>query len=490
MDFDKFIPLTELVTHILFIFSLGLYLITNLQWYHYKIGRVLTKHHKSSWHFFYFALPILVYQIANSFFWIFFYFGYIPTLILWYRRLDKKLVWTWRVKRFFFLLISLTAFQDVTCFLQKECSNYGIFMPILLTLIGSFTIEKMVFFSYYRKAKRKLQLLNRTRVIAITGSYGKTSIKNFLTQVLSRKYKVYATPKSVNTLEGIVQDINNNLQAGIDFYIVEAGARERGDIDKIAKLVQEEIAIVGKVGKQHIEYFKTIENVISTKLEITNSQKLRHLYIHSSISRDILPKNPPFEIHQFGEGVTNIIADLNGTQFRLEIDGQSERFATQVLGKFQSENLEVVIRLALQLGLSLDEVQYAIYNLEPVPHRLEKIKAGGKIIIDDGYNGNIDGMLEAFRLVEQHEGRKVVITPGLIESSEDLNERIAFEIDDIFDVVIITGSINRDFFKSKLTNTKAVRIFLDDKSKLEDVLSKYTSYGDIILFANDAPSYI
>ena len=99
-------------------------------------------------------------------------------------------------------------------------------------------------------------------------------------------------------------------------------------------------------------------------------------------------------------------------------------------------------------------------------------------------------MLEAFRLVESYDGRKIIITPGLIESNETLNERVAFEIDDIFDIVIITGSLNRDFFKRKLVSTKAIRVFLDDKSKLEKILSQYTKDGDIILFANDAPSFI
>ena len=490
-NLNEFIPLFNFLTHILFVVALGFYLITNLQWYHYKIVRVVTKHHKNSWHFIYFVLPVSIYLLFNNFFWIFFYFAYLPYLIIWHRRLDKKLVNTWRVKRFFFILISLTIFQDIICLVKNSCANFGVFMPLIATTIGTMLIEKLLFFSYYKQAERKLRLMSNTKVIAITGSYGKTSIKNYLTQILSRKYKVYATPKSVNTIEGIVKDINTNLKAGIDFYIVEAGARERGDIEKIAKLVQEEIAIVSKIGEQHIEYFKSIDNIVATKLEIVNSQKLKHLYLHSSINRERLKTdNLSFQIDYFGEGSSKINSDLYGTKFRLEINNQFEWFETQLLGKFQSENLEVVIKIALEFGFSLDEIQFAIYNLKPVPHRLEKIKAGGKIIIDDGYNGNIDGMLEAFRLVESYDGRKIIITPGLIESNETLNERVAFEIDDIFDIVIITGSLNRDFFKRKLVSTKAIRVFLDDKSKLEKILSQYTKDGDIILFANDAPSFI
>jgi UDP-N-acetylmuramoyl-tripeptide--D-alanyl-D-alanine ligase len=480
-----------LITHIIFISSLGIYLIINLQWYHYKIERVITKHHKVKWHFIYFIFPILVYHFVENFFWIFFYFGFLPTLFLWYRKLDKKLVVTWRVKRFLGLLLFLTMFQDILCSVKESCLQFGVFMPILMTVIGSLMVEKFIFLSFYKQAEKKISNMHNLKVITITGSYGKTSIKNFLAQTLSRKYRVYATQKSVNTLEGIVQDINENLNISTQIYIVEAGAREMGDIEKISELVKHDIAIVGRVGKQHIEYFKTIDNIIKTKLEIIRSDKITNLFLHSSINRERLKTDGvPFKITKFGDDSINAKSTLDGTFFTLKIGAIAEHFYTPVLGKFQSENLEVVIKIALDFGFKIDDIKHSLENLKPVPHRLEKIQAGGKLILDDGYNGNIDGMLEAFRLAEQFKGRKVVITPGLVESSNELNERIAFEIDDIFDVAIITGSLNQDFFKAKLVSTKPTRIFLEDKSKLEDILTKHTRNGDIILFANDAPNFI
>jgi len=479
------------LTHIIFIFALGIYLITNLQWYNYKIERVLTKHHKSWWHFFYFGLPITVYHFGDNFFWIFFYFAYMPSLYIWYKKLDKKLVVTWRVKRFLALLLFMTIFQDLICLIKDGCMQFGVFMPIIITVAGSIVVEKFIFLSFYKQAEKKIKDMNHLKVITITGSYGKTSIKNFLHQTISKKYKVYSTPKSVNTIEGIVKDINENLDVSTEIYIVEAGAREKGDIEKIAELVQHNIAIVGRIGEQHIEYFKNIDRIIETKLEIVYSKRLTHLFLHSSINRDRLKvENILFKLTMFGDKATNIKSDLDGTSFNLDINSSIELFQTSVLGKFQSENLEVVIQVALELGISIDDIKKSLHNLEPVPHRLEKIRAGGKLILDDGYNGNLEGMLEAFRLVEQFDGRKVVITPGLVESTDEMNERIAFEIDDIFDVAIITGSLNRDFFKEKLVSAKPTRIFLENKSQLEDTLMKQTKSGDIILFANDAPNFI
>lgn len=491
MDLEILLEIEKFITHIIFIFALGFYLITNLQWYNYKIERVLTKHHKNLWHFLYFAVPILIYHFGDSFFWIFFYFGYLPSLYLWNRKLDKKLVITWRVKRFLILLFSMTLFQDLLCNIKDSCLQYGVFMPILITVIGTISVEKFIFLSFYREAKKKLEKIKNLKIISITGSYGKTSIKNFLHQTLSAKYNVYSTPKSVNTLEGIVQDINKNLKDDVEIYIVEAGAREKGDIEKISNLVQHSIAIVGRVGEQHIEYFKTIDKIIETKLEIVDSKNLNHLFLHSSINRDRLKvDNLPFKLDMFGDNSKNIDSNIHGTKFSLNIEDNLEHFYTPVLGKFQSENLDVVLRVSLELGFSIDEIRNSFEKLEPVPHRLQKLKAGGKLIIDDGYNGNLEGMIEAFRLVEQFDGRKVIITPGLVESNEEQNERVAFEIDDIFDVVIITGTLNREFFRQKLINTKPTRIFLENKSNLEAVLTKQTKSGDIILFANDAPNFI
>jgi UDP-N-acetylmuramoyl-tripeptide--D-alanyl-D-alanine ligase len=490
MEISEIIEVMKPLTHIFLVMALGFYLITNLQWYNYKIERVLTKHHKPFWHFLYFAIPFALYFFGGDFFLIFFYFAYLPSLYIWHKRLDKKLVVTSRVKRFLFLLFFLTVYQDIICAMKESCGEFGIILPLLLTLIGSYLTEKVVFLSFRKSAENKLRNMHNLKIIAITGSYGKTSIKNFLFQTLSRKYKVQATPRSVNTLSGIVKDINENLQSNTEIYLVEAGAREKGDILEITQLLQHQFAVIGKIGEQHIEYFKSLEKIAETKLELLQSQNLIKSYLHTTARDYIYGNEFPFKVDFFGENLENIVADINGTDFSLQFDGNDIRFQTELLGGFVAENIHSVIKVALDFGFSIDEVRKAVLKLEPVSNRLQKIKAGGKIILDDGYNSNFDGMKEAFRIVESSRGRKVVVTPGLVESNEETNKAIAKEIDRIFGLVIITGSLNRYLFKNELKNPKAVRIFLEDKSKLEDILSKHTKSGDIILFANDAPNFI
>lgn len=471
------------VTNVLFVTTLGWYLITNLQWYDYKISRVVLKHHKPHWHIIYFFIPFIAYYTTGKFFVIFFIFAVLPSIFVCYKNLDKKLVLTWRVKRFLILLISLTLFQDILCTLKSACEVYGVFMPLTFAYIGSIVIEKFLFESFKKEAQKKLKSMKNLQIIAVTGSYGKTSMKNFITEMLAKKYRVYATPRSVNTLGGIVKDINESLDENIDFYVCEAGARERGDIYDITTFLEPQIVVVGKVGLAHIEYFKSLENIIATKLEIMQSPRLERAFIHTSVT-----KEPHDKVTFFGDEIKNINAGLEGTDFELDIDGKRLALHTNILGSFQTMNIAAAVHIAKIYNINDDEIKDIVADLTPVEHRLQKMTAGGKVILDDGYNGNIDGMLEAVRLCSLHNGRKVIVTPGLVESSDELNLKLIDAINNVFDIVIVTGSLNADLFDKNL-KVKSKTI-LHDKSKIQDILAHQTKAGDIILFANDAPNFI
>lgn len=475
--------LTAFVTNVLFVSLLGWYLITNLQWYDYKISRVILKHHKPQWHLIYFFIPFIAYHTTGQFFIIFFYFAILPAIFIWHKRLDKKLVLTWRVKRFLILLISLVLFQDILCTLKEACLTYGVFMPLAIAYIGSFIIEKYLFMAYKKQAKQKLKSMSDLQIVCITGSYGKTSIKNFVAEILSKKFTVYATPRSVNTIGGIVGDVNNSLDPNTQIYVAEAGARESGDIYEITTFLEPQTVVVGKVGQAHIEYFKTLKNIISAKLEIMQSPRLQRAFIHNSVTDE-----PHEKVTFFGNEIKNINATLDGTDFELMLDNEILSFHTDILGNFQAINIAVAIKIAKSFGMSNEEIVRAVRKLKPVEHRLQKITAGGKIILDDGYNGNIDGMLEGIRLCSTHKGTKVIVTPGLVESSEELNLKLIDAINEVFDIVIVTGALNAEVFNKNLKVKN--KIMLKDKSAIQSVLANQTKAGDIILFANDAPNFI
>lgn len=479
--FERLIAFT---TNALFVFVLAWYLITNLQWYNYSLSRVILKHHKPQWHILYFIIPFIAYYTTGKFFVIFFVFAILPSIIIWHKRLDKKLVLTWRVKRFLILVIGLTLFGNVLCTLKDICSTYGVFMPLALAYIGSYIIEKYLFMVYKKQAKSKLASMDKLQVIAITGSYGKTSIKNFVAEILSKKFKVYPTPRSINTLGGIMADINNSLAEDTEIYVCEAGARETGDIYDIATFVEPQTVVVGKVGEAHIEYFKTLDNIKATKLELMQSPRLERAFIHTSVTDE-----PHAKVTFFGNELSDVNAGLDGTDFTITLEDTTLKLHTDVLGSFQTMNIAVAVRIAKSFGMSDEEITNAVKELEPVEHRLQMIKAGGKLILDDGYNGNIDGMLEGVRLCSLHEGgQKVMVTPGLVESRDELNIQLINAINDVFDIVIVTGSLNAELFKKHLDVKQ--KVMLADKTSLTAVLANQTKSGDIILFANDAPNFI
>lgn len=475
--------LFEFVTHLLLVTFLGFYLITLLQWYDYKITRVLIRHHKRWWHVIYFAIPFFMYHMVSDYFWIFFYFAVVPSYIVWYKKLSKPVVFTWRVKRYFMILIGLTLFGDFLVHLSPATNTYPLFFPLALAVMGSVAIERFLFLAFKKEAIAKLERMRKMKVIAITGSYGKTSMKNFVVQLLSSKYRVYATPGNVNTLGGIIKDINQELPNDTEIYVVEAGARERGDIFAIAQLVQPHAVMIGKVGPQHIEYFKTLDNIILTKMELIHSDRLQKAFIHRSMTQE-----PHEKVSFFGENISNVTSHLDGMNFDLTIGEDKYSFHTKVLGSFQAINIEAAILMAKYFKIDMNNIVEKVAQLQPVPHRLEKIDTGTKVILDDSYNGNLEGMLEAIEIASEYKGRKVIVTPGLIESTEDANIELAQRINDVFDVVIITGTLNSKLLDGIIH--KPFKLVLQDKSHMEKMLGSVTKDGDLILFANDAPSFI
>lgn len=474
----------SIVTKIVLVLSLGWYLITNLQWYNYKLGRVIFKHHKWQWHLTFFISPIVLFFIIPSpYFDIYFFVLYFVSFILWNRKLDRSLVLTSRVKRFLTILLITLFVQISLCLDDDFCSKVTLFLTLIVTLILSNIIEKILFLLFKSRAKKRLLENKDLKIVAITASYGKTSIKNFLHHVLKNHFKTYKTPRSVNTIVGLVLDVNRDLPKDTQIYIAEAGARVKGDIKTIANFLEPQIAVVGSVGEQHIEYFKTLENIKNTKKELLLSPRLQKAFVHSSAN--VVPSE---KIEEFPNNLHIVKSNLDGLWFDMELNGKVEHFYAPILGSFNAINLAAVVLVATHLGMSVLEINEALTTLPQVEHRLQKIEANGKIIIDDSFNGNLEGMLEAINISSNYNGRKVIITPGLVESTDSANILLAKEIDKVFDFVIITGTLNANILKANINEDKV--FVLKDKTMLETTLARTTKSGDLILFANDAPNFI
>ncbi len=484
------LQILNFIAYPLFILAMGYYFITNLQWYSYKLTRVVFHHTKTWWHFVYFLVPFSLYMLVNSVSSYGFVVVsiYLVALYSWYRGLDKPLVFTGRVKRFFIAMILFAIFISVSF------KNFAVVIPIFLAFGISVFIEKMLFNGFKVKAQNKIESMKDLKVVGVTASYGKTSIKNYVEHLLKAKYKTYATPRSVNTLGGVMIDINNELSEDTEVYVVEMGARGEGDIAEITTFVNPHYVVVGKIGPAHIEYFKTMENIRNTKMEILKTNRLEQAYIHESAM-----VKPETNVHTFGEKanldirsnvpapefvIEDIEATLESTSFTLN----GVRYSATILGAFNAMNLSASVLIAKEFGLSDEEIQKQLSTLKPVEHRLQRIDAGGKVILDDSFNGNIDGMMASFDLATTYDGRKVVITPGLVEVDDELNIEVAKRANEVFDIVVVTGDLNYAIFKEYVDANKLVK--LATKAQMEEMLVEQTRAGDLILFANDAPSFV
>jgi UDP-N-acetylmuramoyl-tripeptide--D-alanyl-D-alanine ligase len=425
----------------------------------------------------------MYYLLEPLFFALFFYILYLTAFILWNKTLDRPLVLTGRVKRFLTLLLFISFAINLLCFFAPSCQGVTIFVPLLLAYGLSTLLEKIFFLSFKHKAKQKLKSMPNLKIIAITASFGKTSIKNYLHQVLSQNFRTYKTPRSVNTIGGIVLDVNTQLPLDTQIYIAEAGARVKGDIEEVTLFLEPHYPIIGSVGEQHIEYFKTLDNIIHTKMELLKTPRMVKGFVHETVP--ILKYDT---IVKFPKNLNITMSNLDGIWFDLEINGVQEHFHAPVLGKFNAINLSATILVALELGMTIEQIKIALNELQSVEHRLQLIKAGGKTILDDSFNGNLEGMLEAISLSSHFEGRRVIVTPGLVESTLKANKELALAIDDVFDVVIITGSLNVKVLSENINENKI--IILKDKAQMQELLAQKTKIGDLILFANDAPNFI
>ncbi len=381
--------------------------------------------------------------------------------------------------------------------------------PLLLPILVPFVhicmkpVEKAINRRFLKKAKVKLDKFGDLIKIGITGSFGKTSTKNFLSTILSEKYSVCATPFNFNTPLGITKTVIDYLEYGTQVFVAEMGARQIGDITELCELVQPKYGILTAVGVQHLATFKTLENIKKTKSELP-----KFLGEEGTCVFDIDDEN----VREIAENVnckkifvslerdadvfaSDIKTTLNGTEFTLHILDKTIKCKTKLLGLHNISNLLLCVGMAVVLNLSEEEIVQGIAKVMPVEHRLQMIKSENDVIIlDDTYNSSIEGSKRALEVLSMYEGRrKIVITPGLVElgTMERLeNYNFGKRISKVADIVIIVnqthfvsirqGLIDGGFDESKIYKAETLMA-------TQDIIKEIVIKGDVILWENDLP---
>lgn len=338
--------------------------------------------------------------------------------------------------------------------------------------------------------KRAGQVLNEREIIrvGVVGSYGKTSVKNILSTVLSEKYTVVATPGSYNTPMGIAKTVLTFEAENKQVLIAEMGARKAGDIAELCALVKPDYAVFTGVCEQHIATFGSIENVFAEKSEI----------LRCGAKKVVCGEGlRAFGVEE-GENVSfaaarNVEVGTTETALTLVLGGKEVALKTKLLGRSGAEDIALAAALAFAMGLTAEEIVRGVEKLEPVPHRLQLLQNGGVYILDDGYNCNPRGAKEALAVLGAHGGRKCVVTPGIVECgileekvNGELGEALAHGLDKVILVgQTLVGAVKNGYVDAGGDEEKLVVVKTLDEAR--GVLGEWTQAGDAVLFLNDLP---
>lgn len=345
---------------------------------------------------------------------------------------------------------------------------------------------------YIAHAREKLQSSGAIR-IGITGSFGKTSVKNILCAMLSEKYSVFASPASYNTPMGISKCVNEYTGGKYEIFIAEMGARQPGDVRELCDLVSPEYSILTGVCEQHLETFGSAENVLATKGEILNGTAVGGTVF---VGRDeyteklILPTDRKV-VYVGDENCVGITCDKTGTTFDLAYDGREFRLHTKLLSKHTARNVAIAAALAVELGVSDEQIIAACEKLDYVPHRLQVIE-GNVTIIDDSYNANVKGVADSIETLQYFGGKKFVVTPGIVELGvleESANEKLGGLLKGADRVILVgdtlVGAVKNGYLAAGGESENIAVVPTLEEAK--NMLAKEVKNGDVVMFLNDLP---
>ena len=324
---------------------------------------------------------------------------------------------------------------------------------LMISIIINKPVEKMVYLSYKNKAVKKLRMMNNLKVIGITGSYGKTSSKNILSDILNVKYNALPSPKNFNTPYGLIITVNNHLDKFDDVLIAEMGAYKQGEIKELCDLVKPKYGILTKIGTAHIEIFGSQENIQKGKFELIESLPSDgigvlnaddELQVNYDLKNDCKIIWIGIDNKDADVRATNIKTSNKGTTFDCIFKGDNKKysFTTKLLGYNNIYNILAALALSKEFGLTIDQMKKAVAGVRSVEHRLELRKAGNITYIDDSYNSNPVGSKMALEVLKDMPGKRIVMTPGMVElgdKSYELNKKFGTYMKGAADVVILVG---------------------------------------------------
>tara|TARA_R110000868_G_scaffold408293_5_gene691012 strand:- start:44514 stop:46106 length:1593 start_codon:yes stop_codon:yes gene_type:complete len=462
----------------------------------------------------------------------FFWFGSIKRFKS--EKVKKPLVFTSRMKRLVFPVITICLFVPIFFstwsysglmpFLWVSVPTYDpgflSFDVILLVfgwIFGAIIIPFSIFFGssitkpierniqngFKKQARKKLASMPNLKVIAITGSYGKTSTKFMVRDLLKERFSVCSTPGSYNTPMGICKVINNDLQSHHQVLILEMGARYEGNIQELCDIAQPDISIITNVGVAHLETFGSQEVIAREKGRLVDNLKEGGVAILNADDPLVVKmgtSRPEIKRMLVGLNAGEIQAgeisyDTSGSSFEVNFGEEKEQFTTRLLGAHNVQNMLLAVGISHHLGIRPKTMAIAAKSIEPVEHRLELKQQGELFIIDDAFNSNPVGAKNAVEILGQFKsGNRIIITPGMVELGDiefEENKRFGKAIAKAnLDLVVLVGEERakpiQEGIKENSVLMDNVRV-VNSLFEANDIVRAFAKPGDVILYENDLP---
>ncbi len=421
----------------------------------------------------------------------------------------KELVWTPKLAATFGTALALKFFV-ATVFASFFSLSVAIFVFFITLFVFSFSffifltiatillwpVDFVLKMFIIKAAKTKIAKFPNLKIIAITGSYGKTTMKEALKQVLSVKYQVLATPESVNTPVGISRLILKELGQKTQIFIVEMGAYQRGDIRTLCEIARPQICVLTGINEAHLERFGSLENTVQTKFEIVESASPDAKIVLNGDDKNVKENSRKYvggrRVYFYGSD------DIKDFKFYEDAGGiEILGVKVPVLGEYILALISACVIISKELGLDDTDIRAGISKIKPVPHRLEVLPsaAPGILVIDDSYNGNPDGVREAIKVLARFKNkRKIYITPGLVEmgqGAKGVHVIIGRELAGVADIVVlIKNSVTpyiEEGIRSAFSQKKAQILWFRTTKEAHAAVPGLIKSGDVILFQNDWP---
>jgi len=311
-------------------------------------------------------------------------------------------------------------------------------------------------------AKKKREQFKDLIVIGISGSYGKTSTKEFLFEILSEKYRVLKTKKNINAEIGIAKTILEDLKPEHQVFIAEIGAYNIGKIREVCRVLQPKIGVLTGINEQHLATFGSQKNIIKAKHEIIECSQL-------GLEKDKIDLR-----------AENIVIEKEYVSFMVK----GVNFKVNVLGSHNIENILLAARTAQELGMSLEEISTACLKIKPAGMTL--LKKEGPVVINSSYSANPTGVIADLDYLNIYQGKKLIIMPCLIElgkSSKEIHQRIGRKINQVCDLAVIT---TKEYFKEIEKESGNKAIYIENPKQIIQKMKEF----DIILLEGRVPKEI